>query len=116
MGDLSIPWKPSDPGDFTGCSGEGSAVAAIPTCCAWHRFRRWRRTGVYIHTRSPSNYSRCWLYKCPLGAVLDPCMGSGSTLRAAKNMGREAVGIELDERYCEIAANRLSQEILPLER
>ena len=63
----------------------------------------------------PVELMRYLLWKVGGETILDPFMGSGTTLRAAKDLGRKAIGIEIEERYCEIAAKRLAQAVLPLE-
>ena len=68
-------------------------------------------------TQKPLEIMRWCLEAMPdvNGPVLDPFMGSGTTLRAAKDLGLKAIGIEIEERYCEIAVQRLAQQVLPLE-
>lgn len=72
------------------------------------------RTGNFDHpTEKPSGLLRVILEANVGDIVLDPFMGSGTTLRAAKDLGRKAIGIEIEEKYCEIAVRRLRQEVLP---
>jgi site-specific DNA-methyltransferase (adenine-specific) len=70
--------------------------------------------GRYHVCQRPRKLIQAWLSRAAGDVVLDPFAGSGTTLVAAKEMGRRAIGIEIEERYCEIAARRLSQEVLAL--
>ena len=65
-------------------------------------------------TQKPLPLMRWCIEQAPpdVVTVLDPFLGSGTTLRACKDLGRRGIGIEIEERYCEIAANRLRQEVL----
>jgi site-specific DNA-methyltransferase (adenine-specific) len=70
--------------------------------------------GIALHpAQKPLSLIRSLLSVGGTG-VLDPYMGTGTTLVAAKQLGRKAIGIEIEEKYCEIAVKRLQQEVLPL--
>jgi DNA modification methylase len=60
----------------------------------------------------PISVPKYFLCRTPGDLILDPFCGSGTTLRAAKDLGRRAIGIEIEEKYCEIAAHRMAQETL----
>lgn len=108
MGDLAMPWKPDY--EFIHVRGRtfngkrDTSVLTFP-------LRVFRGELVHPHEK-PQELMEALIAKCPPGTIADPFAGSGSTLVAAKALGRKAIGVELEERYCEIAARRLAQDVL----
>ena len=71
------------------------------------------RTGNDLHpTEKPESLINKIIAANIGDLILDPFMGSGTTLRCAKDLGRKGIGIEIEEKYCEIAAKRMQQEVL----
>jgi site-specific DNA-methyltransferase (adenine-specific) len=110
MGDLAIPWGPAHEEIYVlgvGFTGRRRAnVYRVPTLPA---SASWRPEHP---TPKPVSLMEQLITYCPPGTIADPFAGSGATLVAAKNQGRRAIGVELEERYCEIVAKRLAQDTL----
>jgi site-specific DNA-methyltransferase (adenine-specific) len=111
MGDLSLSWKPNWEmiyvlgHGFCGNRDSGVITGSVVS---------WASRGRDHPNQKPVGLLAKLLHKCPPGTVADPFAGSGSTLVAAKMLGRRAVGVEIDERYCETAAKRLAQDAFDL--
>jgi hypothetical protein len=82
----------------------------------WHGMLRKDGEDRWHPTQKPLDVMSWALRQAPpeVVTVLDPWMGSGTSLRAAKDHGKQGIGIEREERWCEIAAKRMEQECLPL--
>lgn len=110
MGALDLPWKPAHQEIYV--LGKGFHGKRTTDVLLFPPVQSMASNGRVHPNEKPIPLLMELLSKSPPGLVLDPFMGSGATLRAAKDLGRKAIGIEIEERYCEIAARRMAQEVL----
>lgn len=93
-------------------SGIGGRTSVFATRCAISgNYGLVAKSGGHPHTKA-NDVMEQLVDLCPPGVIADPFAGSGSTLVAARNLGRKAIGVELEERYCELVARRLDQMAL----
>lgn len=113
MGAIDLPWGPS----FEEAYVLGKGWTAVQRSSAVYRVKPYTSGDAERPdhpTPKPTPLMELLIAKCPPGAVADPFAGSGATLIAAKNQRRQVVGVELEERYCELIAKRLSQDVLDI--
>lgn len=109
MGDLSVPWKPNTEEIYViGKGFQGTRDSSILRA----QVVTWASKGREHPNMKPVALMQALIAKCPPGTIADPFAGSGSTGVTAKALGRKAILVELEERYAEIAARRLSQDVL----
>lgn len=110
MGAMDLPWKPAHQEIYV--LGKGFSGKRTTDVLTHAPVQSMSRNGREHPHQKPLPLMNDLIAKCPAGAVADPFAGSGSTLVAAKALGRKAIGVELEERYCEIIAKRCAQEVL----
>lgn len=109
MGDLSFPWKPDYEEIYIiGTGWRGARTSSVLSYNAPNRLAKGGE-GHWHLMQKPVALMADLLRKCPPGPVLDPFMGSGSTLVAARMLGREAIGIEVEARHVASAITRLTR-------
>jgi DNA modification methylase len=109
MGDLKIPWGRSDEEIYV--LGSGFAGVREGSVLRVQMLNSRDRERPNHPTPKPVPLMERLIWKCH-GIITDPFAGSGSTLIAARNLGRSAIGVEIEERYCEIIAKRLDHMCL----
>jgi DNA modification methylase len=114
MGNLSIPWKPAHQQVYV--IGRGFVGKRTSDVLRFAPVQAMAANGRVHPHQKPVALMQALIQKCPRDwRIADPFAGSGSTLVAAKALQRQAVGCEIEERDCEIAAARLSQNVLDLD-
>lgn len=109
-GDRETCWKRDF--ELIGVSGNGPLAGARDSAVLRHRALLPPPSGHFAE--KPERLMRYLIWKINPASIVDPFMGSGTTLVAAKALRLQAFGIDIEERNCEIAARRLAQEVLPL--
>ncbi len=112
MGALDLPWKPSHQEIYV--IGAGFSGLRTSDVLRFPPVQSLASNGRTHPHEKPVDLLRALMLKCPNGIIVDSFCGTGSVLVAAKDLGRCAIGIEIEERYCEIAARRLDQTVLAL--
>jgi len=114
MGDLSLPWSPDYEEIYIAGPGwqghRGSSILTAETIVTWSS-QPWQRKHP---NEKPVGLMTQLIQKAPPGTILDPYMGSGPIAKAARDLDRNYIGIEIEQTYCNTTITRLAQQTLPI--